>query len=90
MLEARQQRDVARAHHRSLELEVPQTLGLGQHPYPDGTFSFYAETPSGFDYEIGAGGEVIEPQGWKEGLVDHMSDWGHQPSERIRKRMQAA
>jgi hypothetical protein len=30
-------------------------FGLGQHPLPDGTTSFYAAARSGFDIEIGAG-----------------------------------
>lgn len=78
MLEARDQRDVARAQARSIKAQVPQTLGLGQHPAPDGTFSFYAVTPSGFDYEIGAGGNTIEPEGWQELKLTRMSDWGHE------------
>lgn len=55
---------------------VPLTLGLGQHPDPDGTFSFYGQTPSGFDFEIGAGGREIELDGWQERAADKTSAWG--------------
>jgi 2,3-dihydroxybiphenyl 1,2-dioxygenase len=78
MLEARDPRDVARAQAKAIKTKVPQTLTLGQHPLPDGTFSFYAATPSGFDYEIGAGGNLIEPEGWRERALTRMSDWGHE------------
>jgi len=80
MLEARDPRDVARAQAQAIKAGVPQTLGLGQHPAPDGTFSFYAATPSGFDYEIGAGGSTIEPAGWTVRQLNRMSDWGHEPA----------
>ncbi len=80
MLEARDPRDVARAQAKAIKAKVPQTLSLGQHPAPDSTFSFYAVTPSGFDYEIGAGGNTIEPQGWQELQLNRMSDWGHEPA----------
>lgn len=82
MLEARDPRDVARAQAQAIKAGVPQTLSLGQHPAPDGTFSFYAATPSGFDYEIGAGGNSIEPDGWQVRQLNRMSDWGHEPAGR--------
>jgi hypothetical protein len=45
---------------------VKLSLGLGQHPAPDETFSFYAVTPSGFDFDVGAAGKEIELEGWQE------------------------
>jgi biphenyl-2,3-diol 1,2-dioxygenase len=53
---------------------------LGRHPDPDGTFSFYGATPSGFDFEIGAASREIEPRGWRELRVDTTSSWGHRPT----------
>lgn len=80
MLEASSPVDVARAYERARAHGVPMSLGLGQHPDPDGTFSFYGCTPSGIDFEIGAGGREIEPAGWRVLSSDTTSAWGHQPT----------
>lgn len=80
MLQAGSAVDVIRAHDRARQRRVPFSLELGQHPPPDSTLSFYARTPSGFDFEIGAGGGEIEPQGWQELLQTTTSSWGHQPT----------
>ena len=66
---------------------MPLSLELGQHPDPDGTFSFYGRTPSGFDFEIGAGGQEIEPAGWREHTTDVTSVWGHKPKLGLQLRM---
>jgi hypothetical protein len=56
-------------------------FGLGQHPLPDGTTSFYAAAPSGFDIEIGAGAAAfLAPQEPAPSSV--ISLWGHRPSLR--------
>lgn len=80
MLQAREIADVGRAFERAKRHGVRLSLGLGQHPDPDGTFSFYGVTPSGFDFEIGAGGKEIEPAGWRERRIDVTSAWGHAPT----------
>jgi 2,3-dihydroxybiphenyl 1,2-dioxygenase len=80
MLQAREIADVGRTFERAKRDGVRLSLGLGQHPDPDGTFSFYGVTPSGFDFEIGAGGKEIEPEGWQERRVDVTSTWGHAPT----------
>lgn len=80
MLEARDIADVGRAFERAKRAGVKLSLGLGQHPDPDGTFSFYGVTPSGFDFEIGAAGKEIEPDGWRELRADKTSAWGHAPT----------
>lgn len=80
MLEAGSAIEVARAHDRARALRIPASLGLGQHPDPDGTFSFYGRTPSGFDFEIGAGGKEIEPARWQERASATTSSWGHKPT----------
>lgn len=79
MLQAERLADVGAAFERAERTKVPLSLGLGQHPDPDGTFSFYGRTPSGFDFEIGAGGQEIEPAGWREHTTDVTSVWGHKP-----------
>lgn len=86
MLEARAVVDVLRAHERARAQRVPFSLGLGQHPDPDGTVSFYGRTPSGFDFEIGAGGSEIEPDGWRELASHTTSSWGHRPTLGLRLR----
>jgi biphenyl-2,3-diol 1,2-dioxygenase len=80
MLEAASAVDVVRAYERARSCGVPISLGLGQHPDPDGTFSFYGRTPSEVDFEIGAGGGEIEPRGWRELQTETTSAWGHQPT----------
>jgi len=86
MLQANAIADVGAAFERAERNKVPLSLELGQHPDPDGTFSFYGETPSGFDFEIGAGGKEIEPQGWREGVTGP-SLWGHKPRLRLQLKM---
>jgi biphenyl-2,3-diol 1,2-dioxygenase len=87
MLQANHHMDVGRAYERSAELKVPLSLGLGQHPDPDGTFSFYGRTPSGFDFEIGAGSQEIDPFSWKAMETGTTSSWGHQPALGLKLRM---
>lgn len=86
MLEAAEHMDVGRAFERTREAKVPLSLGIGQHPDPDGTFSFYGSTPSGFDFEVGAGGKLIDPRGWQEVRTGTASTWGHEPKLRLKLR----
>jgi hypothetical protein len=65
---------------------VKLSLGLGQHSDPDGTFSFYGVTPSGYDFEIGAGGKEIEPERWQELRTHKTSSWSHAPTLGLRLR----
>ena len=65
MLQAQRFSDIGIAFERAQRHKVPLSLELGQHPDPDGTFSFYGATPSGFDFEIGAGTQTIDPDGWQ-------------------------
>ncbi len=87
MLQANELRAVGAAFERARRLGVPPSLGLGQHPDPDGTFSFYGATPSGFDFEIGAGSNEIDPDGWQPLRADVTSTWGHKPSLRLQLKM---
>jgi len=87
MLQAERLADVGAAFERAQRTRVPLSLELGQHPDPDGTFSFYGRTPSGFDFEIGAGGQEIEPAGWREHTTDITSVWGHKPKLGLQLRM---
>ena len=87
MLQATLAADVGRAFERTRLAKVPLSLGLGQHPDPDGTFSFYGQTPSGFDFEIGAGSQEIDPTDWRETATDITSAWGHKPHLRLQLKM---
>lgn len=87
MLQAPGVRDIGVAHERALALKVPMSLGLGQHPAPESTFSFYGLTPSGFDFEIGAGSQPIEPARWEVRHTQQASAWGHKPHLRLQLRM---
>jgi 2,3-dihydroxybiphenyl 1,2-dioxygenase len=89
MLQANELRAVGAAYERAHRMGVPFSLGLGQHPDPDGTFSFYGVTPSGFDFEIGAGSNEIDPDGWQWLRTDATSTWGHKPSLRLQLKMAA-
>lgn len=86
MLEANDPMDVGRAFERAEQQGVPISLDLGQHPRPDGTFSFYGTTPAGFDFEIGAGAGLIDPQRWESTATGQTSSWGHKPRMRLRLR----
>lgn len=87
MLQARATRDVGRAYERAEALGVPMALELGQHPDPDGTFSFYGETPSGFAFEIGAQTREIDPACWRTMHTQATSAWGHRPRLRLKLKM---
>lgn len=90
MIQANEIRDVGVAFDRARREKVPLSLDLGQHPDPDGTFSFYGATPSGFDFEIGAGGREIEPADWEALRATVTSSWGHRPQLRLQLKMAGA
>ncbi len=87
MLQAPRVQDIGVAHERARALKIPLSLGLGQHPAPESTFSFYGVTPSGFDFEIGAGTQSIEPARWQVRHTHQASAWGHKPHLRLQLRM---
>lgn len=87
MLQAARLADIGLAFERAQRHKVPLSLGLGQHPDPDGTFSFYGATPSGFDFEIGAGTHDIDPRGWQVQHTQVTSSWGHKPQLRMQLNM---
>lgn len=86
MLQANRLRDVGLALQRARAAGIAPSLDLGQHPDPDGTVSFYAPTPSGFDFEIGAGSGSIDPSTHQIEVKTVTSDWGHRPSLRLKLR----
>lgn len=84
MVQASDLNSVGRAFERARRLNVPMSLTLGQHSDPDGTFSFYGVTPSGFEFEIGAGGREIDPATFREVQSQTSSAWGHEPTMRLK------
>jgi 2,3-dihydroxybiphenyl 1,2-dioxygenase len=84
MMQARDFNSVGRAFERAQQLRVPLSLSLGQHADPDGTFSFYGVTPSGFEFEVGAGSHEIDPATFVEVQSGTASTWGHKPTARLK------
>lgn len=76
MLEVTDIDDVGLAYDRVSKAGIPVALELGHHPN-DKVFSFYAQTPSGFNFEMGWGGIVIDDDTWEVKTYSQMSDWGH-------------
>lgn len=80
MLEVKSMDDVGLCLDRTWRsgLRIMQTIG--RHPN-DRMFSFYAKTPSGFQFEYGWGGLDVDDAGWEPTTYDHISEWGHQPPQ---------
>jgi 2,3-dihydroxybiphenyl 1,2-dioxygenase len=76
MVEAQAFDEVGAAHDRAVDAEVPITMGLGRHPN-DKMFSFYGQTPSGFEFEFGWGGLEVDDERWRVVTYTQMSEWGH-------------
>lgn len=90
MLQTQRLADVGTAYERVQQHRMGLSLQIGQHPDPDGTFSFYAPTPSGFDFEIGHGSREIDPASWREMPSSITSTWGHRPTARLQWKMAKA
>ncbi|HYP90465.1 MAG TPA: VOC family protein [Polyangiaceae bacterium] len=70
---------------------IHMSLDLGRHALPDGTTSFYAASPCGFDIEIGSGGNLLDETYVPEASMGSLaSAWGHAASVRSRLRVAAA
>jgi 2,3-dihydroxybiphenyl 1,2-dioxygenase len=89
MIEARSMDEVGLAFDRTLAsgLRIMQTLG--RHPN-DRMFSFYAKTPSGFQFEFGWGGREVDDASWQPTTYDRISEWGHHPPELVAPRKDRA
>lgn len=78
LLEANDMNDVGRAYDRAVRRGIPIMNTLGRHPN-DQMFSFYGFTPSGFQFEFGSGGRLVDDAQWDPDTYDRISDWGHHP-----------
>ena len=78
MFELNERDDVGSAFDRAWATDLAIPNGLGRHDN-DGMFSFYLQTPAGFQIEVGYGARVIT-DGWNDNRrYDQISAWGHQP-----------
>jgi biphenyl-2,3-diol 1,2-dioxygenase len=78
MFETNERDDVGDAFDRLWASDLGIPNGLGRHDN-DGMFSFYLQTPAGFQIEVGHGARVIT-EGWADNRAyDAISAWGHQP-----------
>lgn len=78
MLETNSRDDVGAAFDRLWASDLAIPNGLGRHDN-DGMFSFYLQTPAGFQIEVGHGARVVD-EGWDDDRrYDRISSWGHQP-----------
>jgi 2,3-dihydroxybiphenyl 1,2-dioxygenase len=77
--------DVGAALDRAIGHGVRIAQMLGRHPN-DKMISFYAFTPSGFQFEYGTGGRLVDDATWQPTTHDRVSEWGHHPPERYAPR----
>jgi 2,3-dihydroxybiphenyl 1,2-dioxygenase len=80
MVEARTMDEVGLAFDRALKGGIRIMQTLGRHPN-DRMFSFYAKTPSGFQFEFGWGGREVDDATWQTTQYDQVSEWGHHPPQ---------
>lgn len=78
MLETKVRDDVGIAFDRAWATDLPIANGLGRHDN-DGMFSFYVQSPAGFQVEVGHGARLITDDWDDDRRYDRISSWGHQP-----------
>lgn len=70
--------DMTLAYQRVKELGFEMALSVGQHTN-DKELSFYAMTPSGFEWELGWNPIVVDESTWEPTTHRGISIWGHTP-----------
>jgi hypothetical protein len=70
--------DVAQSYRRVHELGFDMALSVGQHTN-DRELSYYARTPSGFEWEVGWNPVVVDEATWEPSTHQGISVWGHLP-----------
>jgi len=70
--------DMTSAYQRVKGLGFRMALGVGQHTN-DRELSFYAVTPSGFEWELGWNPIVVDETTWEPTTHQGISIWGHTP-----------
>jgi len=70
--------DMTGSYQRVKELGFDMALSVGQHTN-DKELSYYAITPSGFEWELGWNPIVVDESTWKPSTHKGISIWGHTP-----------
>ena len=70
--------DMLTSYQRVTQLGFPMALSVGQHTN-DKELSFYAMTPSGFEWEVGWNPIVVDESTWESTTHQGISIWGHTP-----------
>lgn len=70
--------DLARSYQRVHELGFDMALSVGQHTN-DKELSYYARTPSGFEWEVGWNPITVDENTWQPSTHQGISIWGHTP-----------
>ncbi|MFC9362965.1 VOC family protein [Rhodococcus sp. NPDC057014] len=70
--------DMTNSYLRVKELGFDMALGVGQHTN-DRELSYYAMTPSGFEWEVGWNPITIDEDTWEPTTHQGISIWGHTP-----------
>jgi 2,3-dihydroxybiphenyl 1,2-dioxygenase len=78
MVETNDRDDVGAAFDRSWASDLAIPNGLGRHDN-DGMFSFYVQSPAGFQVEVGHGARLITDDWDDNRRYERISAWGHQP-----------
>jgi 2,3-dihydroxybiphenyl 1,2-dioxygenase len=68
--------DLTASYQRVRELGFHMALGVGQHTN-DRELSYYAMTPSGFEWEVGWNPIVVDENTWEPTTHQGISIWGH-------------
>lgn len=68
--------DMTASYQRINDLGFAMALGVGQHTN-DRELSFYAITPSGFEWEVGWNPIVVNESTWEPTTYQGISIWGH-------------
>ena len=69
--------DLTDSYQRVRALGFDMALGIGQHTN-DRELSFYAVTPSGFEWEVGWNPLIVDESTWKTTTHQGISIWGHE------------
>ncbi|HUB57242.1 MAG TPA: VOC family protein [Mycobacterium sp.] len=70
--------DMTASYHRVKDLGFHMALAVGQHTN-DKELSYYAMTPSGFEWEVGWNPIVVDEKTWEPTTHQGISIWGHTP-----------
>jgi 2,3-dihydroxybiphenyl 1,2-dioxygenase len=68
--------DMTASYQRVKELGFDMALAVGQHTN-DRELSYYAMTPSGFEWEVGWNPIVVDEKTWEPTTYQGISIWGH-------------